>query len=237
MSSPEEWLEPAVLGIFERRVYANNGPIVQALDRALADAADVPFGAAFCSGMIGMLLTAKAVFSHGEIIVPENLPSAMKEALIWGGFDLVLAEVDDDRALSSARIIPLISDQTTGLVAAHTAGDIDHALRLERLSSDRNLPLIFDGGDAIGRETDGRRIGGFGTATVFSFEADSVGYGADGGGVVTRREGLWKELRTMRNFHAAQTFAEVPLRMNGKMGEAAAAAILSFVRSRERTRT
>ncbi|NCC94318.1 MAG: DegT/DnrJ/EryC1/StrS aminotransferase, partial [Opitutae bacterium] len=63
----------------------------------------------------------------------------------------------------------------------------------------------------------------FGDVEVFSMHATKVLNAGEGGFASTYDPALADRMRTIRNFHASQSFANVPLRINAKMSEAQAA--------------
>jgi dTDP-4-amino-4,6-dideoxygalactose transaminase len=221
-------LERRIESIFERGIYANNGPLVQECDRIVAERAGRAFGAVMCSDMMAMMLVARAVFAEGTILVPSTLDPRMFEALRWGGFEPETVAVDEQGRLQPAAMRAKRTERTTGVVGALPYGRGNPA-EMAQLADELALPLIFDASDAFGAACDGRPIPSFGIAAVVSFRDGQVVAAAGSGAVVTDDEELWKRMRTMRNFHPSQTFLQAPLRMNAKMAEGAAALLLSHL--------
>jgi dTDP-4-amino-4,6-dideoxy-D-glucose transaminase len=215
--------ENGMRGIFGRRCFANNGPLVQQLDREVASYCRVPYAVNVSNDMIAMMLLAKAAFGPGEVIVPVYAGFSLVEALRWGGFEPVACDVNPETLLlDAASIRRVLSPRTTGIVGIHLFGRLGDPSELEEAANAVGVPLIFDARDALGAETGGRRVGGFGVGEVLSFHQDALLNAGEGGCAVTRDETVWNKLRTLRNFHPQQTFAKMPLRMNGKMSEAPA---------------
>jgi len=119
-----------------------------------------------------------------------------------------------------------IGPRTSAILGAHLWGAACDAAGLEALAGRRGLRLLFDACHGVGGTAAGRRIGALGDGEAFSFHATKVLNGAEGGCITTRDAALAARLRTMRSFHPGETFAPVPLRMNGKMSEAQAAMAL-----------
>jgi dTDP-4-amino-4,6-dideoxygalactose transaminase len=97
---------------------------------------------------------------------------------------------------------------------------------LAALAAEHGLRLAFDACHAIACTHGGQRIGGLGDAEVFSFHATKIINGAEGGCITTNDDALAARLRTIRSFHPGEEYANVPLRINGKMSEAQAALAL-----------
>lgn len=238
---PWERVERGMRAIFERSYFANNGPLVQELDGAMAALAGVQYGVCMTNEMMAMMLLAKSQFQLGEVVVPAFFSSWMIEALLWGGYVPVVADVDPRSwTLSPRTVLSAITAKTTGIVGVQPLGRLAACEELERFASDQGLPLIFDASDALGCTLRGRNAGEFGDGAVFSFGPPSLLNAGEGGCVTTRELEVANRLRTLRNFHPGQTFADMPLRMNGKMAEASAMVALTGLsevsRSIERNR-
>lgn len=222
--------EAAFRDIFARRYFANNGPRVRELDRAFADFIGVGHAVSVTNGTVGLMILAKALGISGEVIVPAATFPATVQALSWVGLTPVFCDIDErTHLITPETVAPLITERTAGILGVHLWGQGCDVAGLQRLADARGLALFFDACHAIGCSKGGRPIGGFGVGEVFSFHATKVVSGAEGGCITTNDAALADRLRTIRNFHATETFASVPLRLNGKMSEAQAAfALLSL---------
>jgi dTDP-4-amino-4,6-dideoxygalactose transaminase len=223
-------VEESFRGIFRRRYYANNGPLVRTLDEALAEHLGVDHAVCVTNGTVGLMILARALELSGEVIVPAFTFPATAHALSWAGLTPVLCDVSvASHMITPADVVAAMSGNTTGIVGVHLWGRACDPDGLQDLATKRQLTLFFDACHAIGCTHRGRAIGGLGAGEVFSFHATKVLNGAEGGCVTTNDSRLADRLRTMRNFHARETFAPVDARLNGKMSEAQAAmALLSL---------
>lgn len=217
-------------GIFERRFFANHGPLERELDGALAEYLGVSHAISVVNGTVALMLAAKALDMRGEVIVPSFTFAATAQALNWAGLTPVFCDVEPDTHNLSARLVePLITERTAGILGVHLWGRACDPDGLERLAQERGLKLFFDAAHAIGCSHKGKRIGGFGSAEIFSFHATKILNGAEGGCITTNDDELAARLRTMRTFHDSETRVPVALRINAKISEAQAAmALLSL---------
>ena len=87
MNEPMAWpqVEEAVRGIFARRYFANNGPLVRQLDAGLAAALGVGHAVCVTNGTAALTLLAMAVARSGEVVVPPDAPRSTIDALRWAG--------------------------------------------------------------------------------------------------------------------------------------------------------
>lgn len=225
MTSQPDWLrvEEAFRGIFERRYFANNGPLVREFDRAFAAAQGVPYAVAVTNESVALTLVAKALCGMGDVIVPAYTPVAKLEALKWAGLNPQLVDVAEGHLVLTAEVVArAIVERTVAIFAIHALGIPSDPHALSAVAREHGCALFFDA-------TDGTGVTGFGrsgSAEIFSFGPGSPLTSGEGAAITTGDEALALKLRTMRNFHAAETFADVPLRINGKMSEAQAALAL-----------
>ncbi len=220
-------VERAFRGIFERRFFANHGPLVRELDAAFAEATGVDHAVCVTNGTVALMILAQALELSGEVIVPAFTFPATVQALRWAGLEPVFCDVDPQtHMICAATVGPLITPRTRGVMGVHLWGRACDPDGLQALCEDHGLALMFDACHAVACTHRGAPIGGLGAGEAFSFHATKVLNGGEGGCITTNDAGLAARLRTIRSFHPGETFAQVPTRMNGKMSEAQAALAL-----------
>jgi dTDP-4-amino-4,6-dideoxygalactose transaminase len=102
---------------------------------------------------------------------------------------------------------------------------------LGEIAQRRNLKLLFDSAHAFGCSANGRMIGGFGDAEVFSFHATKFLNALEGGSVVTNNDELAQKIRMMKNFGFTGYDHTEYIGINGKMNEVSAAMGLTSLES------
>ena len=217
-------------GIFERRYFANHGPLVRELDQCFAEFIGAEHAVCVTNGTVALMILGKALDLSCEVIVPAFTCPATVQALSWAGLTPVLCDVDSStQMITPETVAPHISSRTSGILGVHLWARPCEPERLEAFAAEQGLLLFFDACHGIGCTSNSRRIGTFGTGEAFSFNARGIVNGGEGGCITTNNAKLAAKLRTIRNFHPSETFADVPMRMNGKMSEAQAAlALLSL---------
>jgi len=108
-------------------------------------------------------------------------------------------------------------------VGVHVWGHPCNVRALEAIAGRHGLALLFDAAHALACSYEGRMIGGFGRAEVFSFHATKFLNTFEGGAVVTNDDELAHKVRLMRNFGFAGEDTVVQIGINGKLTEVAAA--------------
>lgn len=213
--------------IFRRRHYANHGPLEQRLDAQLAERFQVRHAISVVNGTVALMLMLKALDLKGEVLTPAFTFPATAQALLWAGLKPVFCDVDpDSHMLTAERVADAITPATAAILGVHMWGRACDPLALEQLAHERGLRLVFDAAHGAACAFEGRRIGGFGDAEIFSFHATKVLNGAEGGCITTNDDALATRLRVMRSFHDSAGPTAGLLRMNAKMSEAQAAMTL-----------
>lgn len=210
--------------IFNRCWLTNAGPLVQELERRIADYVGVRHCVAMCNGTIALEVLVHALGLSGEVIVPSFTFVASAHALQWLNVTPVFADIDPaTHNLDPKQVERLINRQTTGILGVHLWGRGCDVGALEDISRRHGLQLFFDAAHAFGCSKNARKIGGFGKAEVFSFHATKFFNTFEGGAVVTNDDDLALLVRRMHNFGFTGYDNVVSVGTNGKMTEIAAA--------------
>jgi dTDP-4-amino-4,6-dideoxygalactose transaminase len=111
----------------------------------------------------------------------------------------------------------------TAILGVHLWGRPCAIDELTEIAGDHNLPLIFDAAHAFACGYNGRMIGNFGRAEVFSFHATKFVNSFEGGAITTNDDNLATRLRRVNNFGFRNLDEVECLGTNGRMPEASAA--------------
>ncbi len=210
--------------LLDRKWLTNNGAYVQELERKIEDFVGVKHCVAMCNATIALEIASRAAGLTGEVIVPSFTFIATAHCLQWQEITPVFCDVDSrTHNLDPARVEQLITPRTTGIIGVHVWGRPCDTDALEDIARRRGLKLLFDAAHAFGCSHQGRMIGGFGDAEVFSFHATKFFNTFEGGAVVTDDDELAAKMRLMKNFGFAGYDNVIYIGTNGKMTEVAAA--------------
>lgn len=210
--------------IFERRWLSNNGPLVQELEKRIADFLGVEHCVAMCNGTVALEIAIRALGLVGEVIVPSYTFVATAHALSWQEIVPVFADIDPaTHMLDPVAVRRMITPRTTGIIGVHLWGRGAPVEALQEIADEHGIKLLFDAAHAFGCSYRGRMIGNFGACEVLSFHATKFFNTFEGGAVVTNDSGLAKTMQLMRNFGFAGLDKVIHPGTNGKMIEVAAA--------------
>ena len=188
---------------FGKQRYTNNGPLVQLLEKRLADFHRAKFCVTFCSGFwgIAVTMTALALKGRSEVIIPSLSYRRIADLAAWAKLKPRFCEVEAQTLAMSARTVaPCINDQTALIVGMHPIVNCCDAAGLIRLADEHAIPLLFDSVESVYEYCSLGKIGGFGDAECFSMHASKLINGFEGGYVTTNNEALAGKLAVLRGF-------------------------------------
>ena len=221
----EEFLEE-VRGILASK-QLTNGAYVRKFEEAAAEYLGVGHCVAVSSCTAGLMLVLKALDLRGEVILASFTFHATAHTVVWNGLTPVFADCDAKTfCVAPQAVRAQLSSRTAAILGVHLFGNPAAVKELEEIAGDLQIPLVFDAAHAFGSSIGGKRIGGFGTAEVFSFSPTKLVVAGEGGLVATRDAGLAEKLRAARNYGDAGNYDPEILGVNARMAEINAAMAL-----------
>ncbi|HSU56387.1 MAG TPA: aminotransferase class I/II-fold pyridoxal phosphate-dependent enzyme [Candidatus Dormibacteraeota bacterium] len=218
--------------MWDRRWFSNNGPYVREFEDKLRSFLGVKHCIPVCNGTIAMELAIRALELKGEVLVPSFTFISAAHALQWQEITPVFCDIDPrTHNLDPARVEQMITPRTTAIVGVHTWGRPCEVEALTRIARRNDLRLVFDAAHAFGCSHEGRMIGNFGDAEVYSFHATKFFNTFEGGAVATNDDQLASKIRLMKNFGFQGFDNVIYIGTNGKMTEICAAMGLTGLES------
>lgn len=218
--------------LLDRRWFTNHGRYVREFEEAITSMLGVRHCIAVCNATTGLELAVRAAGLSGEVIVPSFTFVATAHALQWQEITPVFCDIDPrTHNIDPGQVEDLITPRTTGIIGVHVWGRPCDVPALAAIAERRGLRLLFDAAHAFGCSLDGRMVGNFGLAEVFSFHATKFLNAFEGGAIVTNDDALAARVRLMSNFGFADYDDVVYLGINGKMTEVCAAMGLTSIES------
>ncbi len=218
--------------VLDRRWLTNDGPLVQDLEQRIAHLVGSRHCIAVCNATIALEIVVRAVGLKGEVIVPAFTFIATAHALQWQEITPTFCDIDArTHNIDPKRVAEMITPRTSGIIGVHLWGRPCNITALTEMAQRYGLALIFDAAHSFACSSNGRMIGNFGQAEVFSFHATKFLNTFEGGAVVTNDDELAAKIRLMRNFGFAGYDRVIHIGTNGKMSEVCAAMGLTSLES------
>ena len=200
------------------------------LEAEFAEFVGLPYAVAVGTGGMGLQMSMRAlgVRPGDEVIHQVDTCSASALSVMNAGGTPVFADISPrTNMLDAASVQQWSSPRTRAVLATHSWGNPEDLATLAPLAQQRGLRLIEDGCQSLGAQAGGRSVGHWGDAAIFSFGCLKPVQAGEGGIIVTRDEGLARELRAMRHYgERSFDFNERDTTMpawNGRMSEFVAA--------------
>lgn len=220
--------------LLDSRYLTNDGPYVKELEQRLADLLQVEHCIAICNATIALELAIRALGMTGEVIVPSFTFIATAHALQWQEITPVFCDIDPaTHNIDPQKALELITPRTSGIIGVHLWGRACEVDALSQIAQAHHLKLLFDAAHAFACSHQGRMMGNFGDAEVFSFHATKFLNTFEGGAIVTHDAGLAQKIRLMKNFGFVDYDDVRYIGTNGKMSEISAAMGLTGLDSLE----
>ena len=196
--------EPELEAISEvfRSGILTDGPATVAFEDAFAALHHVDHAIAFANGTVALagIYLGLDIGPGDEVIVPSMTFISTATSVLHVGATPVFADIEPDTFnLDPADVARRITPATKAIVAVHYGGQPADLDGLAAVADEAGVLLIEDAAEAHGATYQGRPVGGFGTAAMFSFTPTKNITTGEGGMVTTNDGDLALRLRLLRN--------------------------------------
>ena len=208
MPSLEDYIDE-IKPIFDRHVLTNMGPVYKKFQHQLMEYLDVPELSLFVNGHLALEMAIQALgikekgeeVGGGEVITTPFTFVSTTHAISRNNLKPVFCDIKpDDYCIDPEKIEELITDKTVAIIPVHVYGNICDVHKIKAIADRHNLKVIYDGAHAFGEKLNGRGIGNFGDATMFSFHATKVFNSIEGGAIAFWDKRYCNPLHELKNF-------------------------------------
>ncbi|KKT57852.1 MAG: Glutamine-scyllo-inositol transaminase [Candidatus Giovannonibacteria bacterium GW2011_GWC2_44_9] len=218
-------IDSAINRVLRRGVFVL-GPEVENFEKNFAKYCGVKYAVGVASGTDALYLSLLALdIGRGdEVIVPVNTALATAMAVKMSGAKPVFCDSDENFLIDINKIPALINKRTKAIMPVHLYGRACDMEKLRALAKAHKLFLIEDCAQAHGAVWNGKKVGGWGDFSCFSFyPTKNLGAYGDGGAVTTNSEGHYKKLRALRFYGAHDRVTSAMFGINSRLDEKQAA--------------
>ncbi len=197
----DDEIKAAVLAAIDSRQYIL-GPECRAFEQEFARYVSRKHAVLTSSATaaLWMVLRAFGVKADDEVLVPSHTAFPTVEAICFAGAVPVFVDVDDSYTVDVEDAEAKVSPRTVGFVPVHLYGHPADLDGVRRLCAERSLWLLEDCAQAHGAAWQGRKVGTFGRAGVFSFyPSKNLTVMGDGGLLVTDDDDVAARCRRIRD--------------------------------------
>lgn len=182
------------------------GPRVMEFEQAVAAYVGAPYAVATnaCTTALHLSLRLSGIGEDDEVICPSFTCMATANAIHHTGAIPVFADIEEQTYnLNPEAADAVITARTRGIVLVHQIGLPADRNAFVALANKRGLVLVEDAACSLGAIYRGRRVGGFGSPTCFSFHPRKMITTGEGGMIVTDNAELVEKARILRSTGAS----------------------------------
>ena len=226
----EREIEHDLLNSFERVL--NNSWYIDGIEKkefekAFSDYCKVKYCVGVGNGLDALTLSLKAlgIGQDDEVIVPANTFIATALAVSNNGAKPVLVDPDINTFnIDVDKIEDKISSRTKAIIPVHLYGQPCDMDPIMEIAKKHNLYVVEDCAQAHGAKYKGVKVGGFGTASGFSFyPGKNLGALGDAGAVISNDKKLIDKIRSLGNYGSDYKYHHIYQGCNSRLDELQAA--------------
>lgn len=225
MPSFEEYCEE-IKDLWDSHWLTNMGPKHWMLQSQLEMYLGVPFLSLYTNGHLALenVIASMNFPVGGEVITTPFTFASTTHAIVRNGLVPVFCDINDvDYTIDVTKIEALITEKTCAIIPVHVYGNICDLDAIQAIADRHGLKVIYDAAHAFGVTYNGKGIGNFGDASMFSFHATKVFNTIEGGAITFTDQALNSVLNDMKNFGIRGPENVVFVGGNAKMSEFQAA--------------
>lgn len=219
----KEFLEE-IKELWDSHWLTNMGVKHKKLELELTQYLQVPNVTLFTNGHLALECAIAAFGLTGEVITTPFSFASTTHAIVRNGLTPVFCDIDPDTyTVDVKKLESLITDKTSAIIPVHVYGNVCDVDSIEDIAKRYNLRVIYDAAHAFGITVNGRGIGTYGDASMFSFHATKVFNTIEGGAITFRNDDLKSILAQLKNFGITGPDSVEYVGGNAKMNEFQAA--------------
>ena len=210
--------------IYKTAWLTNQGPLVQKLEKRLAQYLGVKNIVLVSNGTIALEIAYRALDLKGEVITTPFSFVATTSSLVTNRLTPIFVDIDEKTFnLSPKNIEEKITSKTSAILPVHVFGNACEVEEIEQIANKHNLKVIYDAAHAFDVKYKDNSVLNYGDISTLSFHATKLFHTIEGGALIINDDELVQKVRYLINF-GIKSPTEIPhLGTNAKMNEFEAA--------------
>ena len=229
-----------VLECLETGWISSEGRFIREFEEKWAAYCGMKYGVAVSNGTVALeIAVASLRLNPGdEVILPSFTIISCAQAITRANAVPVLVDSDPETwCMDVSQVEARITARTRAIMPVHIYGHPVDMDPLRELAQEYGLVIIEDAAEAHGGEYKGKKCGGLGDLSCFSFYANKIITTGEGGMVLTNNESQAEHLRSLRNlcFRKERRFYHTELGNNFRLTNMQAAIGLAQIERIEKS--
>lgn len=222
----------AVMDSLRNAFVSGDSPPVRRMESALSGFLGVSETVAVSSGTTALDLAVESLgLKKGDkVIAPSFTIVSSISQLMRKGLEIILVDSDPNTwSIDANRCAELLDDQISLVVAVHIYGLSANMGPILEKSKALGVRILEDAAESLGAKYYGKPTGAIGDLSVFSFYANKIVTGGEGGAICTNDQTIAKNLRSLRNlcFNPNQRYVHEDVGWNARLNALSASLIES----------
>jgi dTDP-4-amino-4,6-dideoxygalactose transaminase len=210
--------------IYENGWLTNYGPLVQRLEKRLAEYLGVKNIILVSNGTVALEIAYRTLGLKGFVITTPFSFVATTSSLVTNQLLPIFADIDPNSFnLDPKNIEKLITPNTSAILPVHVFGNACEVEEIEQIAKKYDLKVIYDAAHAFDVQYKDKSVLNYGDISTLSFHATKFFHSIEGGALIINDDKLVEKARYLINF-GIKNQEEIPhLGTNAKMNEFEAA--------------
>jgi dTDP-4-amino-4,6-dideoxygalactose transaminase len=210
--------------IYENGWLTNNGPLVQKLEKRLAEYLGVKNIVLVSNGTVALEIAYRTLGLKGFVITTPFSFVATTSSLVTNQLLPIFADIDKNSFnLDPRNIEKLITPNTSAILPVHVFGNACEVEEIEEIANKHDLKVIYDAAHAFDVKYKEKSVLNYGDISTLSFHSTKLFHSIEGGALIINDDELVQKARYLINF-GIKNAEEIPhLGTNAKMNEFEAA--------------
>lgn len=210
--------------IYANNWVTNNGPLVQRLEKRLAEYLGVKNIVLVSNGTVALEIAYRTLGLKGFVITTPFSFVATTSSLVTNGLLPIFADIDPNTLnINSNKIEEVITPNTSAILGVHVFGNACEVEEIEQIANKHNLKVIYDAAHAFDVKFKNQSVLNYGNISTLSFHATKLFHTIEGGALIINDDELVQKARYLINFGIENSESIPELGTNAKMNEFEAA--------------
>jgi perosamine synthetase len=205
-----------------RSGYISNGPKTREFEETYASYIGVKHAIGTVNGTAALEVAIKAIgLKEGdEVITTPFSFIASSNCILYSGGKPIFTDIDPKTYnLDPDRVNEAITNKTKAILLVYLYGQPCEMDAFKEIASDNRLYLIEDASQAHGADYKGKRVGGFGDISTFSFYATKNMTTGEGGMILTDDDEIARKARLLVDHGQVSKYNHIMLGYNFRMND------------------
>jgi dTDP-4-amino-4,6-dideoxygalactose transaminase len=210
--------------IYANNWVTNNGPLVQRLEKRLAEHLGVKNIVLVSNGTVALEIAYRTLGLKGFVVTTPFSFVATTSSLVTNGLLPIFADINSNTLnIDPHKIEDVITPNTSAILGVHVFGNACEVENIEQIANKHNLKVIYDAAHAFDVKYKEQSVLNSGDISTLSFHATKLFHTIEGGALIINDDELVQKARYLINFGIENAESIPELGTNAKMNEFEAA--------------